>query len=183
MMVTLESCKEGVYNRVRCNAAETSLALEGSSFSNDTPSDASTGTPELYIAADLAQHLVHLSAVDNDVLLYVGGASLRASISCSECSALIRRPVGEKVGVFLYFKEYNFVKDDLLSMTEPAAFAMRQLEIIYRANCDKVTTDKCVLQKLMTAASEVMLPACATHMIAFNERHKRLYMRLRQKIF
>ena len=64
-------------------------------------------------------------------------------------------------------------------MTEPSALAMMQLEMIFRANCDKVITDKCVLQKLMTAATEVTLPACTAHSIAFNEHHKRLYMRLR----
>ncbi len=68
---------------------------------------------------------------------------------------LISRPVGQNVKIFFKFKEYEYVKDGLLSMTEPSALVvMRQLKIILRANCDKVIADKCVLQKLMTVTAE-----------------------------
>ena len=53
------------------------------------------------IPAEFTADVDQLTDVEEDVLQYVAGASLRASSSCADCSQLVRLGKGEKVGVFL----------------------------------------------------------------------------------
>lgn len=120
-----------------------------------------------------------LDDVEEDVLLYVGGASLRSSSSCIDCSNLVRRPASEKLGVFLQLKEYQFVKKGLLSMTEPAAKAISEMELCFRKCIERIYTGENVLAHLLDEVKAVRFPACPIHEETFNLRHKGLFMRLR----
>jgi len=121
----------------------------------------------------------NLCEVEEDVLLYVGGATLRASASCTKCSSLIRRPYGEKVGVFLMLKEYEFVKEGLLSMTEAASEVISKMEFCFRTNIDHLHTRENILSSLLNKVEDLKFPACPSHIDSLNIHHKSLFMRLR----
>jgi hypothetical protein len=76
-------------------------------------------------------------------------------------------------------KEYEFVKDGLLSMTEAASEVIRKMEFCFRLNIDHLYSRENILSSLLSKVEDHKFPASASHIDSFNIHHKSLFMRLR----
>lgn len=119
-----------------------------------------------------------LSIVEEEILHYVGGAVLRHTASCGDCSNIICRPRSEE-RIFTYLKSFPHVTEGLCYISEECLETFREMESIFRKRIDEIYTSGNLCSTLFSVMSHLSLPACEKHLDSVNSRFKRYFIRLR----
>lgn len=128
---------------------------------------------------DVTSERAELNAVEDDILFYVAGATLRRYSTCPDCCSVLRRSRDDKVGVFLHFKQYHDINDGLIALTDQAHDVFRQLESLFRRRITQLNKEGLIIHTLLQESSSLIIPACSEHSDIVNHKQKRLFFRLR----